>query len=741
MNIGTKYSVGSHSQIYFQWEEQSQDLAKGVTVVKWQLVLKADAYGAIDSSKKKSYSVKVDGQTYQGTNTIGISNNQSKILAQGTTSMVHDANGNKTFNYSFKQEFGFYSQSLKKQIDFVEGSGSGTLSQIKLYPVITSAPNFAFGDKPTITFDLKGYDYTKVAVCISLTKAKSDISYRYIPPNTNQYTFNLTEDDYQILNQKLTSRSRTVYFFIRTTIGKDSEGNDIYTRSYVPVTYTCKGAISIINDKKLWVDCTSFRRKNSAGIHKFLPDDSVSLCVDSMDFLYIAFDYEKNLNFYGRTVGTKIDIEFHGKKLRYTLGDNCSSVPSDIDDYTQTILQPWDSEMFANKSSITDYLRITFYNDFGDKVVTQRLIRVIKYNPPTFKATVSRLTDTTAQILFNVECSQIQYSTSVNGTKLTNAIQGINIKSATTDSNTVNVNNIVDTPIIKDNLITIKIKNITSDSYIINGEIIDGIGEEAYFTIIIPPIQRPLNINTQAVAVGEMINNTENDGRFKCGWDAYFNNAHVRIIDDKGDVANPKMLDIRKYKHANLTNMEYKEVRNQSFINQSGDVVLRRNVSSNGKDFTTKGEIKLTDDGLEVDNITINNTITHQYPKLLYTYENASYFKSVHSFILSGNSVLQNQPTGYLIEWCYIEAKQVNGKTEYEKYTTAGLNYSFIPKCIPSDDNISLSFPVYDYLQTPGVKGVIINNNTTKTTTTIKGVDENGNSPNNRWAIHRVFGI
>lgn len=657
MNIGTKYSVGSHSQIYFQWEEQSQDLAKGVTVVKWQLVLKADAYGAIDSSKKKSYSVKVDGQTYQGTNTIGISNNQSKILAQGTTSMVHDANGNKTFNYSFKQEFGFYSQSLKKQIDFVEGSGSGTLSQIKLYPVITSAPNFAFGDKPTITFDLKGYDYTKVAVCISLTKAKSDISYRYILANTNQYTFNLTEDDYQILNQNLTSRSRTVYFFIRTTIGKDSEGNDIYTRSYVPVTYTCKGAISIINDKKLWVDCTSFRRKNSTGIHKFLPDDSVSLCVDMMDFLYIAFDYEHNLNFYGRTVGTKIDIEFHGKKLRYTLGDNCSSVPSDIYDYTQTILQPWDSEMFANKSSITDYLRITFYNDFGDKVVTQRLIRVIKYTPPTFKATVSRLTDTTAQILFNVECSQIKYSTSVNGAELTNAIEGINIDSAKTGSNTVDVSNIVNTPIIKDNLITINIKNITSGSYIINGDIIDGIGEETDFTIIIPPVQRPLNINTQAVAIGDMIDNKENDGRFKCGWDSYFTGA-----------------------------------------------------------------------------------IHHKYPELLYTYDTAAYFKADHYFTLSDKKALANQPNGYLIEWCYIEKSDKGG---YDRYTNSGLNYTFIPRCIPtppSNGHISLSFPLCDYFRPSGVKGVLVTTHTS-TETTIKGVNENGNSPNNQWAIYRVFGI
>ena len=650
MTQGTHYSVGSYSEIYFQWEEISQDLAKGVTRVAWQLVLKAKSNGAINSSTQKAYTVKVNGQTYSGKNKVGIANNTTKILVSGETYMSHDANGKKTFNYSFSQEFGFYSESLKKQITTIEGKGSGTLQQIQAYPVIKTAPNFSYGDNPTITFDLKGYDYTKVAVCISLTKAKSDISYRYIPANTNQYTFNLTENEYQILNHSLTSRSRTVYFFVRTTIGKDSKGNDIYNHSYLPVTYTygTESSLTITNDSRLWTVCSTFLRENSAKSTAICDaDESLAFCTVSYDHLWIALNYESYLNLHGTKLNEYADIEFYGQKITAKMGPSCSTAPQYISDCTFAILQLWNPSMFIKESAIVDDLKITFYNNIGDKVTTSRKIKVLKYNQPSFTATVSRLTDTMAQIRFNVSYSQFEYI---------DKDKGITPQDNSVDISVTPPNGSIWSSQKQGNSILVTVGQLNSKPQTVTGYISDRV-KRTDFEVVIPQLKRPININTQAVAIGDMIQENENDGRFKCGWDAYFTGA-----------------------------------------------------------------------------------IHHKYPELLYTYNAAAYFKAEHSFTLSNKKALANQPNGYLIEWCYIEKNNQGG---YDRYTGSGLNYTFIPRCIPepsSGGHISLSFPLYDYARVSGVKGVLVTTHTS-TTTTIKGVNENGDSPNNQWAIYRVFGI
>ena len=633
MNIGTKYSVGSHSQIYFQWEEQSQDLAKGVTVVKWQLVLETGDYGAINSSTKKSYVVKVNGQTYQGTNTVGISNNQTKILVQGTTSMVHDANGNKKFNYSFKQEFGFYSQSLKKQIGFVEGNGSGTLSQIKLYPVITSAPDFAFGDKPTITFNLNGYDYSKVEVCISLTGAKSDVPYRGIEENSSSYTFNLTDEDYKALSVGLNSRSRVIRFYVRTEIADEQ-----YVYSYLTAKYSVNGSLSVKDDEGLWADVKTLGQL--VDYNEIYPTQAVDYCCLSNDCLLIALNYKECLICNGIQLKKQVDIKFNGVIIQQFLLSSEVSVSSSS---TKSLVVPLEQICIFEKdqNDITCDLEITFYNNIGESVTTSRRIQVIKYNPVTYEAKAWRTSDTTAIIQFKVDYTQFKH-----------------IKDGKTYDNAVTIKFSLgeDESVVDKGQNTFVVSNLDKSATNITGWIGDIMGADSFY-VTIPPIQRPLNINTQAVAIGDMIDNKENDGRFKCGWDSYFTGA-----------------------------------------------------------------------------------IHHKYPELLYTYDTAAYFKAEHSFTLSDEKALANQPNGYLIEWCYIEKSDKGG---YDRYTNSGLNYTFIPRCIPtppSNGHISLSFPLCDYFRPSGVKGVLVTTHTS-TETTIKGVNENGNSPNNQWAIYRVFGI
>lgn len=121
-------AVTSWDTLKFSWAQASQSVANNNTVVSWTLQLIAGSSGKISSTASKDWSVTVNGTKYSGTNTVGISNNSTKTLASGKTTIAHNADGTKTFSYSFSQEFGItFSGS---SIGTVSGSGSGTLNTI-----------------------------------------------------------------------------------------------------------------------------------------------------------------------------------------------------------------------------------------------------------------------------------------------------------------------------------------------------------------------------------------------------------------------------------------------------------------------------------------------------------------------------------------------------------------------------------------------------------------------------------
>lgn len=119
--------VTSWDTLRFTWTERSQNVANNTTTIGWTLQLIATSDGAISSSASKAWSVTVNGTKYSGTNTIGIGNNSTKTLASGTTTITHNADGTKTFNYSFSQQFDI---SFNGWIGTISGSGSGTLDAI-----------------------------------------------------------------------------------------------------------------------------------------------------------------------------------------------------------------------------------------------------------------------------------------------------------------------------------------------------------------------------------------------------------------------------------------------------------------------------------------------------------------------------------------------------------------------------------------------------------------------------------
>ncbi len=98
--------VTAYNNLVFTWSLVSQDIVANTSRVTWKMNLVADgASGVIVSTVKKAWTVVVDGTTYTGTATTGIGAGETKTLASGSTTIEHEADGTKTFAFSFKQVF------------------------------------------------------------------------------------------------------------------------------------------------------------------------------------------------------------------------------------------------------------------------------------------------------------------------------------------------------------------------------------------------------------------------------------------------------------------------------------------------------------------------------------------------------------------------------------------------------------------------------------------------------------
>ena len=111
----------------FNWSRTDVSIANNTSTISWNLQLISGSSGLISSSASKAWSVNINGAAYSGTTTVGIGNNTSKILASGSTVIVHNSDGTKTFAYSFSQVFNI---NFSGWIGTVSGSSSGTLDTI-----------------------------------------------------------------------------------------------------------------------------------------------------------------------------------------------------------------------------------------------------------------------------------------------------------------------------------------------------------------------------------------------------------------------------------------------------------------------------------------------------------------------------------------------------------------------------------------------------------------------------------
>lgn len=121
----TDVKVTDWDTLRFKWEVSNQSIASNTSTVSWEIQLIAGTYGRIDAGGKSNWEATVNGNSYSGAENIGIGNNQTKTLASGSTVISHNSDGDKSFSYSFSQDF--YITFAGKPINVISGSGSGDL--------------------------------------------------------------------------------------------------------------------------------------------------------------------------------------------------------------------------------------------------------------------------------------------------------------------------------------------------------------------------------------------------------------------------------------------------------------------------------------------------------------------------------------------------------------------------------------------------------------------------------------
>lgn len=145
-------SFTSWDTLKFEWTRTSVSIANNTSTISWKMLLVAGSSGRISATSTCPWEVTVNGTTYSGSVNVGISNNATKTLASGTTTIKHNNDGSKTFNYSFNQYFGITFSG--NWITDVGSSGSGKLDDIPRTSAFTVDKNGAdMGTAVTFTID------------------------------------------------------------------------------------------------------------------------------------------------------------------------------------------------------------------------------------------------------------------------------------------------------------------------------------------------------------------------------------------------------------------------------------------------------------------------------------------------------------------------------------------------------------------------------------------------------------
>ena len=265
--VATKTTSGNTGDtLRFKWSRKDYSTSGNYTNINWELQLIAGGAGRISSSANKKWSVTVNGNSYSGTNKIGIGNNETKTLASGTTRIPHNSDGTKTFSVSFSQQFDI---TFNSYVGTVSGSASFTLDSIPRYANFNGTP--ALSD---ITQTSVKISWSANATCSkveyllngaskstnsSLNASSGNYTYTGLAPNTS-YTLavKITRSDSGLVTTSSNVTSTTNPIATITSSVSFTVGEDLTLEFKNADKNESTIKLSVENDSGEWVDIASY---------------------------------------------------------------------------------------------------------------------------------------------------------------------------------------------------------------------------------------------------------------------------------------------------------------------------------------------------------------------------------------------------------------------------------------------------------------------------------------------------
>lgn len=211
---GQKYITvtrDGYIKLLFSWSAGTQNVANNFTPINWTLSLVSTNSSAyISSTASKNYSVTVDGKTWSGTNTIGLSGGATKILASGSKNIYHNTDGTKTFDYSFSQEFAITYSGVS--IGTSSSSGTGTLDNIPRGSILGSISNFTIGNAITIPITKYSDSFSD-----TLNIYVNDTWIKRVEGLTNNQSVSFTSTELNAIYNAMSNVASSTFRFINST--------------------------------------------------------------------------------------------------------------------------------------------------------------------------------------------------------------------------------------------------------------------------------------------------------------------------------------------------------------------------------------------------------------------------------------------------------------------------------------------------------------------------------------------
>ena len=139
----------------FSWWEIEQSTVNNTTTIGWKL--EGITGGGAVYVSNRTWTVTIDGAETTGKVKVSLDKNSTQVLAEGTSDIKHNADGSKTFSYSFSQQFNLTLNS-GKYMGTYEGSGTGTLDSIPRLSTMTVTSG-ELGTAQTITVNRKSTSF------------------------------------------------------------------------------------------------------------------------------------------------------------------------------------------------------------------------------------------------------------------------------------------------------------------------------------------------------------------------------------------------------------------------------------------------------------------------------------------------------------------------------------------------------------------------------------------------------